>query len=261
MTIAEHQAEAARFVNTLPAIQRTDDHRYRSFEMAPGEYVPGCTTVVGMLNRDWLQRWYANCAADAALELYAARKMKGATREQIAAAAGEKRDAAADVGTRVHAYAEKHVKGEPIAWIDPDIMDKVDAFRRWWDGSGWHLRLSEAPTIRPPSQDQPYGWGGTLDLLCFDENGLTTLADIKTGTSIGRQAILQLAGLGMASRIAPGLDALRAYPMPDIARNVILHVTNKGVRPIEVKIGAPERMAFLACLDLYYWTKTAKGKL
>jgi hypothetical protein len=250
------------FAGTLPAIQRTDDHRYRSFEMPPGEYVPGCTTVIGMLDKQWLQRWYANMAAEAALELYAARKIKGATRDQIAAAGGARRDAAAIQGTQLHAYAETYVKGERLPdWIEPQNIDRLEAFKRWWDASGWTLRLSEAPVIKPPSESSPYGWGGTIDLLCRDKEGRTVLADIKTGANVGRDAVLQLTGYGMASRIAPSMDAQQAYPMPLIHRYIVLHVTNQGVKPIERVIGQNERSAFYSCLDLYYWTKTAGAKI
>jgi hypothetical protein len=41
---------------------------------------------------------------------------------------------------------------------------------------------------------------------------------------------------------------------------VILHVTADGVREVEVSVGTPERMAFLACLELYHWIESMKGK-
>ena len=47
------------------------------------------------------------------------------------------------------------------------------------------------------------GYGGTLDLLAYDETGRTVLADVKTGRSVYSETRLQLLAYGEAALIAP----------------------------------------------------------
>lgn len=84
------------------------------------------------------------------------------------------------------------------------------------------------------------------------------LADIKTG-NVYPKVTLQLAGYSMASLVQPA-GAMQVYPMPKVDRHVVIHVTAGGTTEREVHIGTPERMAFLAALDLYHWTASMKGK-
>jgi hypothetical protein len=102
------------------------------------------------------------------------------------------------------------------------------------------------------------GWGGTFDILAYDRDGKTVLADIKTGNVYPKVA-LQLAGYDMASVVQPA-GATQVYPMPKIDRHVVIHVTASGTKEKEVNVGTAERMAFLAALDIYHWTKSMKGK-
>jgi hypothetical protein len=119
--------------------------------------------------------------------------------------------------------------------------------------------------MRPISENgvEP-GWGGTFDLLYYDPDGKTVLADLKTG-NLHDSAVLQLAGYGMATLVQPAVENVltetpREYTMPMPDRYVLIHCTVDGVREVEVNIGTPERMAFLACLDLWHWTESMRGK-
>jgi hypothetical protein len=98
-----------------------------------------------------------------------------------------------------------------------------------------------------------------LDVLAYDQDGKTVLADIKTG-SVWREAILQLTAYGLCPLVSP-MGSDKVYPMPVPDRYVILNVKPEGVRPIEVNIGSAERMAWADVLDLYAWQQSVKGKL
>ena len=78
----------------------------------------------------------------------------------------------------------------------PDNPSRVLAYAAWWKASGWRLRLSEAMLVNPMM-----GYGGTLDLLAYDRDGRTVLADIKTGKGVYQEAVLQLTAYGMAELI------------------------------------------------------------
>jgi hypothetical protein len=172
-----------------------------------------------------------------------------------------KRDEAAKLGTRVHALADDYVNGKGIPDTLPDgERTRIETYAQWWMTSGWKLRLSEAMVVEPTDGPSGYGgYGGTFDLLAYDRDGRTVLADVKTGKGVYREAVLQLAAYGMATYVAPA-NSPTAYPMVEPDRYVILHVTEEGVREVEIAVGQMERVAFLACITLHAWGETMKGK-
>jgi hypothetical protein len=145
---------------------------------------------------------------------------------------------------------------EDVADMDESTLKRVNVYAEWWKASGWRKRLSEAMVVFPST-----GYGGTFDLLAYDEDGRTVLADLKTGGSgVYREAILQLTAYGMAPLVQPAGTG-QVFPMPTIDRYVIVHVQATKVRTIEVSVGEAERMAFLDCIDLWRWLQKTKGRL
>ncbi len=249
-----------------PAIGRSTDHRY-TFQ---GETFPGVTSLLKVLDKSGpLMTWAARETAEAVLALM--RGPKDWTESPImnllesvgpegvikavTARSAWKRDEAANLGTEVHFLADLIVQGKPLS---PDVPEaarvRAQHYAAWWAVAGWKLRLSEALVVHPDM-----GYGGTFDLLAYDPEGRTVLADVKTGKGVYRESVLQLAAYGLAKYVAPmGSDT--AYPMVTPDRYVILHVTTEGVREIEVSIGDAERLAWMAILDLARWSDTMKGK-
>ena len=254
------------------AITRSADHRY-TYE---GVTYPGVTSILSVLDKSGpLMTWAAKETARAAVELtkghdLALRGLIDSAGETgaiqaLSSRANWQRDEAAQLGTDVHGLADLVVRGVPTPPMAEGIRTRVLAYADWWQRSGWTLRLSEAMVVRPAFTvddtiqiESAYGWGGTFDLLAKDQDGRTVLADIKTGKGVYREAVLQLGAYGLAT-LVQYTDG-KVYPMPTIDRYVILHVTLDGVREIELSIGTPERMAFLACLDLWHWSESMKGK-
>jgi len=264
--MSEPRTEAGRRLLTRDAA-----HRY-TYE---GVQYPGVTTILGCLDKSGpLMGWAARETATAAVRMLdELPKMLETLGEAGVIAALSKRsawtrDSASQLGTEVHALADLVVRGEPTPSMTETQRGRVLHYAAWWKGElakGAKLRLSEAMVVRPNDDGNVQsGWGGTFDLLYLDGDGATVLADIKTGKGVYREAVLQLAAYGMASLVQPAQDDLSkppgVYPMPMPDRYVILHVTADGVREIEVAVGTAERMAFLACLDLYHWIESMKGK-
>ena len=258
MTIAD-----ATFAGTLPAIIRTDDHRY----IYQGVTYPGVTSVLKVLDKSGaLMTWAAKETAHAMLAIAdnpgidAMVNMVG--RDGLIKAATSRanwqRDEAAQLGSAVHQWADEHIRGVDHAPLSETAMLYTQHYAEWWQRSGWKLRLSEAVIVSTVEPGVHEGWGGTFDLLCFDAEGRTVLADIKTGKGVYREAILQLAAYGMAQYVSP-MGAPQVYPMPNVDRYVVIHVTKDGVKPIELDVGAMEWAAWLSALDLYRWTEYRKG--
>jgi hypothetical protein len=251
----------ATFAGTLPAIVRTADHWYRWTDPVTGERfnMPG---VTGLLNTLWkghaLDAWKDRTLAECAVALmHEPSILTGLSNAQAIAvimeAVKEPRMVAARLGSEIHGMAEILHRGETPQGT-PLAKSYADTYWRWWEASGWRLRLSEAIVINP-SQN----YGGTFDLLAYDEDGKTVLADIKTG-GVWREAILQLAAYGLCPLVSP-MGSDKVYPMPVPDRYVVLDVKPEGVRPIEVNIGQADLMAWADVLDLYKWQQSVKGKL
>lgn len=244
-------------------ITRSADHRY-TYE---GVTYPGVTTILGALDKSGpLMGWAAKETATAAVRLLdelpamLANLGEAGVISALTARKNWQRDEAAQLGTDVHALADLIVNGQPLP---PTITDtqriRAQHYAEWWKASGWTLRLAEAMVVRPSVDHEEQGWGGTFDLLAYDADKRTVLADVKTGKAVYKEAVLQLAAYSMANIVQPA-TADRTFPMPMVDRYVVLHVTADGVREVELSIGTRENMAFLACLDLYHWIESMKGR-
>ena len=240
-----------------PAIQCDTNHVYTY----QGKKYPGVTTILKVLDKSGpLMGWAARQTAEAALavnldELRASVGDEGAIKA-LTSRSNWKRDEAAQLGTEVHAMADRMITGQ---LTDPELFtasravhDRVRAYADWWRHASWTLRASEAMVVHPT-----FGYGGTLDLLCRDQDGKTVLADVKTGRGVYKEAVLQLTAYAMASLIQTDTGC---YAMPEVDRYAILHVTADGVREIEINVGALEKVAWGACLDLHQWTVSMEGK-
>lgn len=275
---AEAIESVSRFVDAmhLPAITRSLDHQYTFTDPITLERTtyPGTTGILGVLDKsDALMAWAATNTAEAAIELASKRVANAYTAldvllevvgpEGVAKAltsrSGWKRDTAARMGSAIHGWADKlltvGLTAEDMASMEPSTLKRVQVYAAWWEASGWRLRLSEAMVVYPSC-----GYGGTFDLLAYDEDGKTVLADLKTGSNVYREAILQLAGYGMAPLVQPS-GSSEVYPMPQPDRYVVLHVMATKVKQIEVSVGMAEKQAFLDCIDLHRWLQKTAGRL
>jgi hypothetical protein len=144
---------------------------------------------------------------------------------------------------------------------------RVLHYAKWWEGQlseGAKLRLSEAMIVTPNQPDTTEtGWAGTFDLLYYDGDGATVLADIKTGGKWGRKVyeseVLQVTAYGMGRYVQPA-GASQVYPMPIPDKYKVIHVTGEGCKAIPIDVTQRERMAFLSALDLHHWVQSMKGK-
>jgi hypothetical protein len=252
----------------VSAITRSPSHEYSY----AGATYPGVTGILKVIDKsDALMAWAARQTAEATVSLASptddgswnvdgiAQLLRSVGPEgftkAVTSRSAWKRDEAAQIGSTIHGIADKIAQGMDTGWVEPIVLERVEHYRQWWAASGWTLRLSEAKVVSPS-----IGYGGTFDLLAYDRDGKTVLADIKTGSGVYRETILQLAAYGMATFVQPA-DKPTVFPMVDPDRYAVLHVTAKGVKEIEVNVGQAERTAFLATVELAAWVKSVKGRL
>jgi hypothetical protein len=248
----EHMASKPK-----PAITRDRWHRYTY----QGVTYPGVTSIVGIVDKSKpLMTWASRLTAEAALEqldalpgMVAKNGRQGVVR-LLTDQSSWRRDEAASIGTAIHAFAERVANGDELGEVPDGIRARVHHYVDWFAASGWRRRLTEALVVNPTA-----GYGGTLDLLAYDEQGRTVLADVKTGKNVYAETRLQLLAYGEAERIAPQ-GSLEDYPMPAIDRYVVLHVTESGVEPIELDLGDEDRAALAACIPLARWKAAHEKK-
>jgi hypothetical protein len=164
----------------------------RQYRDADGKRLPGVTTVLGELAKPALIGWAATTAAEATAEACSNGIPPDEAKKIGRAAVFQRRDKAADLGTRAHALVEAHFAGEDILGIDISDDDNAKAFvcaRRAIE----HIeRTCDRVVLSETAYTSPLGFGGTLDLV-VERGGKLLIADLKTGKGVHDEVIPQLA--------------------------------------------------------------------
>jgi hypothetical protein len=228
---------------------------------------PGITTIIGVLDKPALVGWAKRETAIAALRNWEALRSMVAQypvkSDDLAyhpavsflkATPGYQRDAAADIGTRVHAVAEALNKGEkPV--ITDDIAPFVESYIRDFLGPyrpTFHPLYTEAMVYHSGADGTVLPYGGTMDAFCKIE-GETWLLDWKTAKSGAYpETGLQLAAGRYAEFIGRPGDEKR-YPVPNVQRCGVVWVRPEKAELIEYSVTPQEFQAFTACRLLWHW--------
>ena len=230
------------------------------------EIFTSATTVLGIIAKDRLARWYADMAADAVLD-----NMLGLVRSPfvevcdgvggycgeclkclihtVRHAAEVERDAAADRGKRFHNVAEHYALSGEVIPHDADIAGNVTQFLRFVDIHKVTFQCAEVTVL-----DRSLMVAGTLDtvLTCGwmppkhrDLIGIPMYGDYKTGKSVYGQAALQLAAYRNAEAVM--LPDGTEKPMPDGDREMGLSIQirpeNFWIRPAAIGDSVYEKFA------------------
>jgi hypothetical protein len=218
--------------------------------------LPSVTTVLGVLDKShalvgWAKRETAACAVRN-LDVLAEMRRAGGDQSAIdwlKKIPDHQRDASANVGTRVHALAERVSRGEEPE-VSPEEAPFVAAYRTFLTTYEPRFLALEEMVV-----SLRYGYAGTFDSIALID-GEVWLLDIKTGTGIYPEAGLQLAAYNAASWIGrPGTT--RRFRLPHATRFGVVHVRPDGARLIEYHVGPDTLAAFLDARRLFGWTQGA----
>jgi hypothetical protein len=241
-------------------VYRTPHHLYYFGGAGPW---PGVTTVIDVLDKPALLRWHKEQVARAALdhaERLLADHAAGNDEAAIAflLAARNEGTNGRERGSRIHATLESILRREP-ADIAAEDEGAIAGARTWLNEHAVVPLEVEAYLIH-----ETLGYGGTCDLIA-EIDGEVWLLDWKSSKSVawpdGRvydDMRLQLAAYSHAEFIARVGDPER-YPLPEITRFGILHVTDGGTRLYPADVTEADWHAFRACLYLADWRKGAKA--
>jgi hypothetical protein len=169
-----------------PTNARLDDNGIRRYTWEGIEY-PSATSqrkLVGMSYN--LHEWIVSQVIDAAIGLapmIVSTPDVKANKRLIRQQADTKRDKASDLGTRVHAGVAEGLDPAKAGDLGPFIRQ----YQNFLASTGFRVLHAEKQVF-----NLTLGYGGSFDILGRDLNDRTGVVDIKTGTGVYTDHLLQL---------------------------------------------------------------------
>lgn len=215
--------------------------------------VPSVTTFLDIINKPGLPRWSAKVVAEYAVQHKDA-WVNLPDRDAVQFLKGRpwaQSDAAADLGTDAHAYAERRINGSDISPYD-NATRNVDALLDELSARGMKVIDQEVTCWSDENR-----YAGTADLLVEMERALWIL-DWKTSRAVYDDVALQLAGYGWADWCVLNNGArLRLRQddgSPKFTKAAVLWVPKEGdgrIAPMD--IGIDTFMAVRNARKLFGW--------
>ena len=206
-------------------------HRYK----LDGEWVPGVTTILGVLDKPAIPKWAASQVAEyVADNPDGIEALRGLGRDPMVQALKgipwERRDSAGKRGNVLHEYAEALLKGDEIDVTEEHVPVMESALRFIED---WHIKPL---LIEFPCASREHRWAGTGDLVATyrrpdtGEEG-TAIFDWKSGKNIYPEFAWQLNAYAFAE--FAGVDNNeRAIPECGAAFGVQIRSDDYDVAPL-----------------------------
>ena len=234
-------------------------HRYA----IDGEWVPGVTSVIGVLDKPALVGWAANEAAAYAATHLDEVEVRGvdAWIKDVAGASRRAGAAGAKRGKDLHKLSESLVYGNPLPdtdekgdpW-DAEVYAMAGQLARWFDAFEVEPVIHEAIVFNEDDR-----WCGTLDLIGDLNDRHRWLLDYKTTQSgVWPENALQLAAYRHATHVQVG-DHVQLMPDVDGAGVVWIRPDRFELVPVTTDRWVYD--AFRACLPLWAWTKVDRDAL
>ena len=205
-------------------------HRYK----LDGEWVPGVTTILGVLDKPAIPKWAASEVAKyVADNPDGVETLRALGRDPMVAALKgipwQKRDDAGTRGNILHDYAEQLLKGEDVEVADEHVpvMEYALAFMDDWQ--------IEPVLIEAACGSREHKWAGTLDLIARYVHPVTkapgtAIFDWKSGKALYPEYAWQLNAYAFAE--FTGLDGDEApLPATDAAFGVQIRPDGYDVAP------------------------------
>ena len=215
--------------------------------------IPSVTSIIRVVDRSgplvgWAKRVTAEAALDwrADLDNWVTQFGRDAAKSMLTAKATAERDAAAGLGSRVHALADDVAHGRPVTISDQELP-YLRAYQRFLDERRPRFLHSERMVCNLAAD-----YAGTCDWFA-EIDGELFIGDNKTGKGVYAETALQLSAYANAEFIGQGGDPKR-YRVPRTTKAAALHLKPDGTyNLIEFGIDGETFAAFLAARTIYGW--------
>jgi hypothetical protein len=223
--------------------------------------VPGVTSVVGMLPKDFLTFWAAKEAAEAAVGNWdivgklIQRDPKGAV-DYLKGAHRRKSTAASDLGSAAHDLFERLARGETVhdRHVHMDVKPHVRWFREFLqEVQPEFLYLEETVW------SDTHRYAGSFDAIARI-GGETVVLDWKTSKAIYDSVALQLSAYRYADRIILA-DTGESVDIPEMAGGAALNVRPEGWALHPVQCDKTVFDTFLHLRGVFDWETAGKKKV
>lgn len=218
--------------------------------------VPGVTSVVGMLPKDFLKWWAAKLVAETAVDnigtvvqMAISGDRQGAV-DYLKRAPQRNTGEAGDTGTEVHGLCEDIALGRG-GRVHPDLKPYVQGFKDFVEEF-----KPEFLEVESTVWSDTHGYAGSFDYLAKigDE---VVLIDVKTTRSgVHEEVALQLAAYANADYILrPDGEQV---PIPQIDGAAVLHLRPEGWSLVPIAISPQTFGIFQALLQVFKWDAELK---
>lgn len=227
-------------------------HRYK----LDGEWVPGVTTILGVLDKPALPKWAAGMVAEfVADDREAVEALRTMGREPMVAALKampwQRRDDAATRGTTFHDFAERIARGETVEVPDAQVGLVESALTFMED---WHI---EPVLIEEAVASREHHYAGKLDLVADSKNG-RAIFDWKSGKRIYPSAAFQLNAYAFAEIYGENGNERRLADV-GIEAAYGVHIRDDGYDVYPLKFGPDIFAEFLTIRAVFDVNKRAEG--
>jgi hypothetical protein len=241
-------------VNT---IKRSGSRFYVSPET--GEKVPGVTSVIGMLPKDFLRYWAAKEVAQTAVnELGTLVQMvlndPDAAVDHLKKAPDRNTRKAADTGTAAHDLFERMAKGETLGRVHPDLEPFVRHFDEFLT-----VAQPEYHFMEETVWSDTHGYAGSFDAFATISGERIWLDNKTTRSGIHEEVGIQLAAYRYADHILRP-DGSRV-PMPKADGGAVLHVRPEGWKLVPVRADEAMFDVFLHLREVFRYEKELKSTI
>ena len=219
-------------------------------------WVPSSTTVLKVYPKPGLNFFIGNSQIDAASENpynNNGKMTRYQWRGMIRDAAAQKGKDAAELGSLYHDTIEALINDYELphdAGIIP--ADFFPAFREWWDSSGYTVLETECSFVHH------LGYGGRIDLIAEDQDGVITYVDWKTQDTKEDKPVnfydgweLQLESYARGDQDYMGAD----YPEYNIVSVVVSRTEPGRIESKQWHNNDRYWEVFKSCLDIWKYQK------
>jgi hypothetical protein len=205
-------------------------------EPETGEKVPGVTSIIGMLPKDFLRYWAAKMVAEEAVNnLGTVVQMvlnnptdTTAAVDYLKKAPDRNTRLAADTGTAAHDLFERLAKGETLGRVHPDLEPFVRHFNEFLD-----VMQPEYHFMEETVWSDSVGYAGSFDAYATIQGEKVWIDNKTTRSGIHEEVGIQLSAYRHADHILRA-DGSRV-PMPKADGGAVLHVRPEGWQLVPVR--------------------------
>jgi hypothetical protein len=204
-------------------------------EPSNGEKVPGVTSVLGMLPKEFLRYWAAKMVAEEAvtdLGALVSIAMRDGGREAavdyLKKAPDRTTRKAADIGTAAHDLFERLSRGELVGRVHPDLEPYARHFSEFLE-----VAQPEYHFMEETVWSDEHRYAGSFDAFATIQGERIWIDNKTTRSGIHEEVGVQLAAYRYAENIIRS-DGTRV-PMPKADGGAVLHVRPEGWKLVPVR--------------------------